>query len=77
MTTRYTHSKEIPKATVICYADKKGETFLEYYTYKTLEKAKKEAEMLNTTKPEKLWNGAKIDWTKVDYFFAGVQEEMY
>ena len=72
-----TNNKTTTKVTVICYTNKNGETFLAYYTYKTFEEAKKEAEMLNTIKPEKLWNGIKIDWTTVDYFFADVQEEMY
>ena len=38
-------------------------TFLAYYTYKTREEAQKEVDEINTTKPEKLWNGelAKCD----------------
>ena len=53
--------------TVICYKEKtptifnKGtsdekimDTFLAYYTYKTVEEAQKEVDFLNTTKPERL-----------------------
>ena len=76
--------------TVICYKTKKPvvynrgtkyesscSDFLSYYTYKTKEEAQEEANELNTLKPEKLWNGKKIDWTEVDYFYVDDQDEMY
>lgn len=54
--------------TTICYKTSKpigynADTFLAYYTYKTREEAQKEVDEINTTKPEKLWNGefAKCD----------------
>ena len=50
--------------------------FLSYYTYKSQEEAQKEVDEINRTKPEALWNGNKVDWNKVDYFFVNDQEEM-
>ena len=57
--------------TAICYKEKtptvynKGtiyetscDTFLAYYTYKSLEEGQKDAERINREKPEKLWNGS-------------------
>lgn len=77
-------------APVICYKTKKPvyynkgtkwettcDKFLAYYGHGTFEEAQKEADEINRTKPEKLFNGTPIDWEKVDYFFAGEQEEMY
>lgn len=71
------------KMNTICYKTKeptyynKGtkyettcDTFLAYYTYKNDEEAQEEAKRLNTEKPATLWNGEKIDWTKIDYFFV-------
>lgn len=63
--------------TVVCYKTKTGETFLSYYTYKSQKEAQKEIQRMNETKPEKLWNGEKVDWTKVEEFFIDDQEEMY
>lgn len=76
--------------TVVCYKTKtpvyynKGtkyestcDTFLSYYAGKSREAAQKDVDEINRTKPEKLWNGEKIDWTKVDHFFVDDQEEMY
>ena len=63
--------------TVVCYETKKGERFLSYYTYKNQAKAQKEVNEMNRTKPTKLWNGEKVDWTKVEKFFVSDQEEMY
>lgn len=78
------------KKTVICYKaktpviynkgtkyEKREDTFLSYYTYKTVEEAQREVEALNANKPAKLWNGERIDWTKIDSFFVSEQEEMY
>lgn len=76
-------------STVICYRTKEPEIysegtkwekrefdFLAYYTYKTIEEAQKEVNKLNQMKPEQLWNGRKIDWNKIDYFYVEKQEEM-
>ena len=63
--------------TTVCYRTKRGETFLSYYTYKTPEVTEKEVKTLNETHPEKLWNGERVDWTKVEEFFVSEQEEMY
>lgn len=63
--------------TVICYKTKWGEDFLSYMTWRTLEDAQKEADRLNREKPEVLWNGIKVDWNKIDYFFASRQEDFY
>lgn len=68
------------KAPVVYNKGTKWETtedkFLSYYTYKSQEEAQKEVDEINRTKPEALWNGQKIDWTKTDYFFVTDQEEM-
>lgn len=76
-------------STVICYKTKNPEifnkgtkyekicdTFLAYYTYKSVEEAQKEVDEINKTKPEKLWNGelAKCDERT---YFVSEQEEMY
>ena len=67
--------------TVICYKVRKPmfsvDTFLAYYTYKSVEEAEAECEQLNSEKPAKLWNGNPVDWNNVEYFFASRQEEMY
>lgn len=74
------------KVPIICYKVKvpkvydNGSTsdhFLSHYFYDTFEEAEKEAQRLNTEKPERLFNGQKINWNWVDYFYASVQEEMY
>ena len=57
--------------------EKSYNQFLSYYTYKTKEEAQKEVDEINATKPAKLWNGDKVDWTEVDHFFVDDQEEMY
>ena len=67
--------------TTICYKVNKPmfgkiDTFLAYYTDKSLEEAKAECEKLNSEKPAKLWNGKKVNWEDVKYFFAKEQEEM-
>lgn len=77
------------KKSVICYKtsepvfynkgtkyEKSCDTFLAYETYKSLADAKAEAEEINTTKPEKLWNGEFAECDKKTYF-AQEQEEMY
>lgn len=61
--------------TVICYKTKQGDSFLSYMTWKSLEEAQKEADKLNKEKPAVLWNKEKIDWNKIDYFFADRQED--
>ena len=78
------------KKTVICYKtteptyynkgtenEKACDTFLAYYTYKTIEEAQAECDKLNAEHPEKLWNGERINWAKVAYFFINEQEEMH
>lgn len=78
------------KSTVICYKMKepvvynKGtkyetsrDTFLAYYTYKSVAEAQKEVDEINSTHPAEQWNKTKIDWDKVDYYFVSEQEEMY
>ena len=62
--------------TAICYTTKTGESYLAYETYRGVESAKAEVNTLNTTKPARLWNGDKVDWTKVDKFFVVRQEHM-
>lgn len=74
--------------TVICYKldkpviynkgtkwEKTEDTFLAYYTHKTVEEAQKEVDIINTEKPEKLWNGEPADYEHRIYF-ASEQEEM-
>ena len=63
--------------TVIIYKTKQNETYLAYYTYKTVEEAQKEVDKINSTKPEKLWNGEKINWDRIEKFMVNEQEEMY
>lgn len=75
--------------TVICYKqhtptiynkgtqwEKTCDTFLAYYTFKTPEEAQKECDIINATKPERLFNGelAKCDERT---YFVSEQEEMY
>ena len=62
---------------VICYETKQGDTYLAYYTHKTKEKAQKEVDELNTTRPTKLWNGEAINWNNINHYFVDEQEEMY
>ena len=62
--------------TAICYTTKTGESYLAYKTYQTVERAEAEVTALNTEKPARLWNGERIDWTKVDKFFVVRQEHM-
>lgn len=59
--------------TTICYKTSKPavyntDTFLAYYTYKTREEAQKEVDEINTTKPEKLWNGELAKCNERIYF---------
>lgn len=53
------------------------DTFLAYYTFKSVEEAQREADELNQSKPAKLFNGVRIDWNDVDFYFAKEQGEMY
>ena len=50
------------KMLTVCRRTKDGKEFLEYYTCKSEEETNKEIISLNTTKPNVLWNGIKIDW---------------
>lgn len=52
--------------------EKKEDTFLHSYC-RTQEEAQKYADELNNTHPDKTWNGEKINWDKIDYFFVGEQ----
>ena len=54
--------------------EKSNDTFLAYYTCKSIEEATTEVEMLNTAKPSTLFNGQKIDWNEVKEFFVDEQE---
>lgn len=78
------------KQTVICYKTiepkyyNKGtkyesscDEFLAYYTYQTIEEARKTVEEMNKKHVEKDGAGNPIDWTKIAYFFVDEQEEMY
>lgn len=62
--------------TAICYKDKNiNEEFLEYVTYKTLEEAQKEADEINKTKPEKLWNGLPAKCEERIYFACEINRD--
>jgi len=73
--------------TTICYKTKeptyynKGtewesscDTFLAYYTCKTMEEAQADVDMMNSTHPTHFSNGERIDWDKIDYLFVDEQE---
>lgn len=57
--------------------EKSCDHFLAYYTYRPIEQVREEVERLNTERPERLWNGERINWTEVAYFYVDEQEEMY
>lgn len=63
--------------TIIYFKNKDNEKYLAYYTYKTTEEAQKEVDKINAEKPEKLWNGEKINWEETEKFFVGQQKEMH
>ena len=76
--------------TVVCYrtkepvvynrgtkSEERCDSFLSYYTYKTPQEAQKEVDTINSTKPDRLCNGDKVDWSVVKEFFVDEQEEMY
>lgn len=50
------------------------DTFLAYYTYKTIEEAKAEVEEMNRTHPTYAGNGEPINWEKIDHFFIDEQD---
>lgn len=66
----------------ICYKTKKPlpftncTNFLAYYFNGREESAEKEVEKINYEKPKQLFNGEKIDWTNIEYFYVNRQEEM-
>ena len=60
--------------TTVCRRTFDGREFLEYYTYLSKEDAQKEVDKLNEERPEKLFNGIKIDWNKTKEFFVSEQE---
>ena len=55
---------------VVCYRTKRGNKYLAQI-------AQHEVDKLNKYKPQKMWNGVKIDWDDVEEFFVDEQEEMY
>jgi hypothetical protein len=61
---------------VVCYRTKRGNKYLAYYHHNK-EIAQHEVDKLNKYKPQKMWNGVKIDWDDVEEFFVDEQEEMY
>lgn len=61
---------------VVCYRTKKDDEYLAYYHHNK-EIAQHEVDKLNKYKPQKMWNGVKIDWDDVEEFFVDEQEEMY
>lgn len=76
-------------ATVICYKTNKPtiynkgtvyetscDTFIAYYTFKTVDEAQKEVDEINRTKPERLWNGELARCDERTYFVSE-QVEMY
>ena len=72
--------KEMKK--VVCYKVKKPmifgretcDTFLAYYSYKTVEEIQKEVDRLNKTHPAEDICGNPIDWNEVDFFFVKEQD---
>lgn len=75
--------------TVVCYKqhvptiynqgtqwEKSCDTFLAYYTYKTVAEAQTEVDRINTEKPERLFNGELALCNDRTYFISE-QEEMY
>lgn len=76
--------------TIVCYKTRqpviynKGtqwetrcDTFLSYYTYKSVIDAQREVDEINQTKPVNDPCGRPIDWDSIEYFFVDEQEEMY
>lgn len=61
----------------VCRRTKDNKEFLEYYTCKSEEEINKEIVSLNTTRPNALWNGVKIDWNTTKEFFVNKQESIY
>ena len=55
--------------------EKQCDEFLAYITNGSIEDAQAECEKLNAEKLSKLWNGRKVDWTKIAFFFASEQED--
>ena len=52
------------------------DTFLAYYTYKTVEEAQKEVDFINTTKPERLSIDGSLAHCDERTYFVSQQEEM-
>ena len=62
---------------VICYrVIATGEEYLAYYTFKNAEDAQKEADQLNSEKPERLWNDQPAKCNE-RFYFVSQQEMMY
>ena len=75
--------------TVICYKLRKPviynkgtqyerscDTFLAYYTYKSVIDAQADVDEMNKNKLVKDFRGLPIDWDSIEYFFVHQQEEM-
>ena len=54
--------------------EESNDTFLSYYTYKSIEEAILEVKELNSTHPMRLFNGQIINWGKIDHFFVDSHE---
>ena len=78
------------KVAVICYKtikptiynegtkwESRCDHFLAYTHFPgvTIEQAQLECDKLNNEHPDKLFNGIKIDWNKIAYFYPSYQEE--
>lgn len=76
-------------STVICYKqseptiynkgtihEKSCDTFLAYYTYKSVEEAQKEVDEINTNKPERLFN-RELAHCDTRTYFVQEQPEMF
>ncbi len=57
----------------VCYRTESGSSLA--YICHTEKTAREAVEKINKEKPEKLFNGMKVDWNKVKEFFINEQEE--
>ena len=60
----------VEKNNIVCYKTKDGDEYLAYYS----DKPDEDVEMLNRDKPDVMPNGGKVNWDKVDYFYADYQD---
>lgn len=54
-----------------------GDDFLAYYFCGNEKTPELEVEKLNKERPAFMKNGTPIDWSKVNYFYVNMQEDMY